>query len=77
MLYAAALLYSGVRANAPSLRWQALVLFGVVVIKVFFFDLASLRGFYRVVSFFVLGLLLLAVSFFYQKQMKAGKVSGG
>jgi uncharacterized membrane protein len=47
----------------------------VTIVKVFFFDLSLLTRFYRIVSFFVLGLVLLAVSFFYQKGAKALKGS--
>jgi uncharacterized membrane protein len=38
---------------------------------VFFFDLSFLTRFYRIVSFFVLGLVLLLVSFFYQRRSTA------
>ncbi|MDR3721080.1 MAG: DUF2339 domain-containing protein [Candidatus Acidoferrales bacterium] len=45
----------------------AMALLGVTVVKVFVFDLSFLTRFYRIVSFFVLGLVLLLVSFFYQR----------
>jgi len=51
------------------LRWQALVLFGLVVIKVFLYDSSYLERFYRIVSFFILGLVLLIVSFIYQRKV--------
>jgi len=44
-----------------------LALFGVVVWRVFFVDLATLDAFYRIVAFIVLGLLLLCGSFIYLK----------
>jgi uncharacterized membrane protein len=40
---------------------------GVTVLKVFFIDLSSLETFYRIISFIVLGLLLLAVSYGYNR----------
>lgn len=70
LAYALVLLVAGaIRKSAP-LRWQGLALLGVAIVKVFFFDLSFLTTFYRIVSFFVLGMVLLAVSFFYQKRMK-------
>jgi len=44
-----------------------MALLGVTVVMVFVFDLSFLTRFYRIVSFFVLGLVLLLVSFFYQR----------
>jgi uncharacterized membrane protein len=55
------------------LRWQALVLLGVAVAKVFVYDLASLDRVYRILSFFILGSVLLAVSFLYtRRQSRSG-----
>ncbi len=71
--YAAALLLTGMKREVAILRWQALALFGVVVGKVFLFDLSFLDRFYRIVSFLVVGAVLLAVSFFYQRKLAAGK----
>jgi uncharacterized membrane protein len=36
-------------------------------LKVFFVDLSSLEKLYRIISFIVLGVILLAVSFLYQR----------
>jgi uncharacterized membrane protein len=69
LFYALALLVPGVRWKSAALRWQGLALLGVTVIKVFFFDLSFLARFYRIISFFVLGLVLLVVSFYYQRRM--------
>jgi uncharacterized membrane protein len=68
LVYAVALLIGGVIKKSAVARWQALALLGVVVVKVFFFDLSFLARFYRIVSFFLLGLALLLVSFFYQRR---------
>ena len=65
--YATALVAAGVRWKNTALRWQGLALLGLVAIKVFLYDLSSLEAIYRIVSFMVLGLLLLGVSFFYQR----------
>ena len=57
--------------RAAILRWQALTLFAIVVAKVFFYDLSTLSRFYRILSFLVLGVLLLGVSFLYQRRSLA------
>ena len=49
--------------NKFKLGSLALIQFGVVVAKVFFYDLSFLQQFYRVLSFVVLGLALLLTSF--------------
>jgi uncharacterized membrane protein len=68
LFYSLALMIPGAMRKSAALRWQALALLGVVVVKVFIFDLSFLTRFYRIVSFFVLGLVLLLVSFFYQRR---------
>ena len=55
------------RSNA-FLRWLALILLGMTVGKVFLYDLSTLERVYRILSFIVLGILLLAISFAYQKK---------
>lgn len=72
-VYATALILFGVRRNIPALRWQALALFGLLVGKVFLYDLSLLDKAYRIASFFALGTVLLAVSFFYQRRQGAEK----
>ena len=54
-------------------RWQALALFGVVVGKAFLYDLSFLQRGYRILSFLVLGVVLLIVSFLYQRRRAAGR----
>jgi uncharacterized membrane protein len=72
-IYATVLILTGMARRVAILRWQALTLFAIVVAKVFFFDLSTLSRFYRIVSFLVLGVLLLGVSFLYQKRSLAHK----
>ncbi len=67
-LYASALIAIGIKRRTPLLRWQALVLFGLVVAKVFFYDSSYLERLYRIISFLILGLVLLVVSFLYQSK---------
>ena len=72
-LYATGLIVTGVRRSLLLLRWQGLALFGLVVGKVFLFDFSYLDRAYRIISFMVLGVLLLVVSFLYQKRLAAGR----
>ena len=64
-VYALVMLIAGIRYVNWPLRYAALALFSVVVVKVFFSDLATLDAFYRIVAFLILGLLVLAASFLY------------
>jgi uncharacterized membrane protein len=73
--YASALIALGIHRKSLLLRWQALSLFGFVVIKVFIYDSSFLERFYRIVSFFILGLVLLVVSFLYQRKVAGQRSS--
>ncbi len=65
--YALALLLVGLARALRSLRYIGLAIFGVVVFKVFFVDLAHLDAFYRIIAFIVLGLILLGAALIYLK----------
>jgi uncharacterized membrane protein len=69
-LYGAGLLLAGRVRRSRLLRLMALALLGLTTLKVFFFDLSSLDSAYRIVSFIVLGAILLAVSYLYQKSQR-------
>jgi uncharacterized membrane protein len=66
VLYAALLVVLGMRRKYAPIRYFAIVLFGVALIKVFVVDLETLGGIYRIAGFVVVGLILLVVSFLYQ-----------
>jgi uncharacterized membrane protein len=67
MIYGAVLMLVGFRRRSSFVRWQALVLIAVTVVKVFAYDVSNLDRGYRIISFVVLGVLLLAISFVYQR----------
>jgi uncharacterized membrane protein len=70
-LYAAATMAWGfIRSSAP-LRGAALALFGLTVLKVFSVDLATVNTVYRIVSFLVLGVVLVTVGYLYQRSRRA------
>jgi uncharacterized membrane protein len=74
--YATFLIATGVRRRFTELRYQGLALFAITIIKVFFFDLGFLAGFYRIVSSLALGVVLLVVAFLYQKFVIRESVEG-
>jgi hypothetical protein len=67
MLYGAGLMWLGFARNSVLLRWQAIVLIAFTVVKVFIFDAWALEHGWRVLSFIILGAILLAVSYAYQR----------
>jgi uncharacterized membrane protein len=62
-----ATMITGLRRRIPQLRLAGLALLLVTAAKVFLYDLSTLTSIYRVVSFIVLGLLLLAGAAAYQR----------
>jgi hypothetical protein len=67
MAYAAALLTLGFRLGRPPVRWAGLAMALVAAGKVFLYDLSNLAELYRIVSFVLLAIVLLGLSFRYQK----------
>lgn len=67
MAYGAMLMIIGFWRKSAFVRWQALALIAVTVVKVFIYDTSQLDHIYRIFSFIALGILLLAVSFAYQR----------
>ena len=69
-MQAAALMTIGFWRRSTFVRWQALILIAVATTKVFVYDIWGLQQAYRIVSFILLGVLLLAVSFLYQEDWR-------
>jgi uncharacterized membrane protein len=69
-LYGAGLLLAGRARGSRLLRLLGLGLLGLTTLKVFLLDLSALDRAYRIVSFIVLGAILLAVSYLYQKSQQ-------
>jgi len=67
MAYGAMLMVIGFLRRSAFVRWQALLLIAATTVKVFIYDVSELDRGYRIVSFIVLGILLLAISFVYQR----------
>lgn len=67
MAYGAMVMVVGFWRRSAFVRWQALALIAFTIGKVFLYDVSELDRGYRIVSFIVLGGLLLAISFVYQR----------
>ena len=67
MLYGGVLLAIGFFRRSAFLRWQALILLAATIAKVFLVDISELSQGLRILSFLGLGVLLLVVSFAYQR----------
>ena len=67
MAYGTMLMIIGFLRRSAFIRWQALLLIAATTVKVFVYNVSQLDRGYRIVSFIVLGVLLLAISFVYQR----------
>ena len=66
-LYAIGLVAAGFIWKSRPLRLMSIAIFAITIFKVFLFDLANLETIYRIISFIVLGGLLVVVSYLYQR----------
>lgn len=68
MIYAASLFFAGIKTESKGLRYGALGLIGIIILKAFLVDLSGLAILYKILLLVILGLLLLGISFVYQKK---------
>ena len=66
--YAATLAALGFVRRIASARWAALALFALTIVKAMLVDIAQLQRIYRIIVFFVLGVLLLLVAWAYHNR---------
>jgi hypothetical protein len=66
-IYALVLIIIGIYQNNKHLRVGAITLFGITLAKLFFYDIANLDTISKTIVFVSLGILLLIVSFLYNK----------
>lgn len=69
-IYALGLVVYGIFKNKAHLRIGAMVLFGLTLLKLFFYDIAHLNTISKTIVFVSLGILLLMISFLYTKYTK-------
>lgn len=65
--FSAAMMVLGFRRQVPALRKLAIGLFFATLIKVFFADISNIDTPYRILSFIVLGTVLVGVSYLYHR----------
>ncbi|RZL57792.1 MAG: DUF2339 domain-containing protein, partial [Pedobacter sp.] len=66
-IYSLFLISMGLAKNKKHLRIGAMVLFGITLIKLFIYDIAYLSTISKTIVFVSLGILLLIISFLYNK----------
>lgn len=66
-IFAAVLILRGIMKSSSAMRYVGIGLFLVTIIKVFLFDMAQVKTPYRIISFIIVGLLLMAVSYLYYR----------
>jgi len=82
LVVGAGIMVTGFWKRSAFVRWQALVLIAFTIAKVLIYDSAELDRVYRVLSFLALGVVLLGISYAYQKDWLklsprgAGKAEG-
>ena len=67
LVYSIILMALGIWKRSRVVRIEAIALFGVAILKIFIYDLSFLDTLYRIFSFLGLGVILLAVSYLYQR----------
>lgn len=66
-LYSFALIIYGILKKQKVKRITGIVVFGITLIKLFSYDISNQSTGYKVIAYVILGILLLVVSFLYQK----------
>ncbi len=70
-IFATVLAALGFIRRSSAMRWAALALFALTIVKAMLVDIAALEQIYRIIVFFVLGILLLLVTWGYHKAFQA------
>lgn len=73
-LISSLVLWLGVQRDDPSIRLFSLLLYGIVILRTVFYDLRQLDIVYKIMVLMVIGLIALAISFFYQRRMKGDEL---
>ncbi|MHC4397620.1 MAG: DUF2339 domain-containing protein [Planctomycetota bacterium] len=71
-VYGAALMVAGFWRKVPLLRYIALGLFVLLLVKVFILDTSTVKSVYRIAAFLATGITLVGVSYLYQFLRKKG-----
>jgi len=76
LLFAIGLLVVGIRWNVVKVRWAAIIAIVLTACKIFLLDVSSLGQLYRVASLCGLAVVLMLVSFLYQRFLSGSKADG-
>jgi uncharacterized membrane protein len=74
------LLGIGILASSQRARLASAAVIALTIVKAFLIDMSTLSGIYRALSFICLGLVLVAIGWFYQRVLfrrQAAPPSGG
>ena len=71
-VYGAVLMTIGFWRNVRLLRYTALGLFALLLVKVFVLDMSTVKSVYRIAAFLATGVTLVGVSYLYQFLKKKG-----
>lgn len=77
LVYSIALMAVGIWRRQREIRIASFALFGFTILKIFVYDLSFLDTLYRIFSFIGLGVILLAVSYVYQRYKEVVFGNGG
>lgn len=72
-IFALLLILVGLGIKQRVLRWHGIILFALTILKVILFDLSNLDPIYRILSFIILGVILLLTSYLYTTQREKFK----
>jgi uncharacterized membrane protein len=67
LVFGVALLGIGIAVNSQRARLASAAVIALTIIKAFLIDMSTLTGVYRALSFMCLGLVLVAIGWFYQR----------
>ncbi len=74
--FAIAFVIFGIVKDSKAYRFSGLIMFLIVMIKVFFIDLSEMPVIYRVLAFLIVGILMIFGSFLYLKSNSLFKLKG-
>jgi uncharacterized membrane protein len=66
-VFSAVLMVLGFVKRSVTYRRTAIILFAITILKIFLYDMRNVSTPFRIISFIVIGLLLIGASFLYYK----------
>jgi hypothetical protein len=73
LVFSIGLMVVGIKWDTIKVRWAAIILLVITALKIFALDLWKLGNWYRVGAFFGLAVVLIMISFLYQRFLSEGK----